>query len=154
MRESSLAGRGGGAAAPVKIPPDSLMLCNLAARGCRAVGARTSKAGERASGRAKPGGSGVVARLEGNARRQALAGLKGWKEEANRDAISKEFRFADFNRAFAFMTQVALKAERMDHHPEWSNVFNRVSVLLSTHDCGGLSQRDIDLARFIDTLAS
>ena len=96
----------------------------------------------------------MVARLEGNARRQALAGLKGWKEEAGRDAISKVFRFADFNQAFAFMTQVALKAERMDHHPEWSNVFDRVSVLLSTHDCGGLSQRDIDLARFIDTLAS
>jgi 4a-hydroxytetrahydrobiopterin dehydratase len=96
----------------------------------------------------------MVARLEGDARRLALAGLKGWKEEASRDAISKEFRFADFNRAFAFMTQVALKAERMDHHPEWSNVYNRVSVLLSTHDCGGLSQRDVDLARFIDTLAS
>jgi 4a-hydroxytetrahydrobiopterin dehydratase len=96
----------------------------------------------------------MVARLEGNARWQALAGLKGWKEEAGRDAISKEFRFADFNQAFAFMTQVALKAERMDHHPEWSNVYNRVSVLLSTHDCGGVSERDIDMARFIDKLAS
>jgi 4a-hydroxytetrahydrobiopterin dehydratase len=95
----------------------------------------------------------VVARLEGNARRQELAGLKGWKEEANRDAISKEFRFADFNQAFAFMTQIALKAERMDHHPEWSNVYNRVSVLLSTHECGGLSARDIEMARFIDTLS-
>ena len=96
----------------------------------------------------------MVARLEGDARRQALAGLKGWKVDAGRDAIAKEFRFADFNQAFAFMTQVALKAERMDHHPELSNVYNRVSVRLSTHDCGGLSQRDIDLARFIDTLAS
>ena len=96
----------------------------------------------------------MVARLEGTARRQALEGLKGWKEETGRDAISKEFRFADFNQAFAFMTQVALKAERMDHHPEWSYVYNRVSVLLSTHDCGGVSQRDIDLARFIDTLSA
>jgi 4a-hydroxytetrahydrobiopterin dehydratase len=92
--------------------------------------------------------------LEGNARQQALAGLKGWKEDTGRDAIAQEFRFADFNQAFAFMTQIALKAERMDHHPEWSNVYNRVSVVLSTHECGGVSQRDIDMARFIDTLAS
>ncbi len=96
----------------------------------------------------------MVARLEGDTRRRALAGLKGWKEEAGRDAISKEFRFADFNQAFAFMTQIALKAERMDHHPEWSNVYNRVSVLLSTHECGGVSERDVDLARFIDTLGA
>lgn len=96
----------------------------------------------------------MVARLEGNARQQSLAGLKGWKEDAGRDAIAKEFRFADFNQAFAFMTQIALKAERMDHHPEWSNVYNRVSVSLSTHECGGVSQRDIDMARFIDTLAA
>jgi 4a-hydroxytetrahydrobiopterin dehydratase len=96
----------------------------------------------------------VVARLEGDARRQALAGLKGWREEAGRDAIVKEFRFADFNQAFAFMTQIALKAERMDHHPEWSNVYNRVSVALSTHECAGVSERDIEMARFIDTLAA
>ena len=96
----------------------------------------------------------MVARLEGSARKQALTGLKGWKEEAGRDAIAKEFRFADFNQAFAFMTQIALKAERMDHHPEWSNVFNRVSVVLSTHDCGGVSERDIEMARFIDALAA
>lgn len=95
----------------------------------------------------------MVARLEGDARQQSLAGLKGWMEDAGRDAIAKEFRFADFNQAFAFMTQIALKAERMDHHPEWSNVYNRVSVSLSTHECGGVSQRDIDMARFIDTLA-
>jgi len=96
----------------------------------------------------------VVARLEGNARKQALAGLKGWKEAADRDALVKDFRFADFNRAFAFVTQIALKAERMDHHPEWSNVYNRVSIVLSTHDCGGVSERDIEMARFIDALAA
>jgi len=96
----------------------------------------------------------MVAKLEGNTRRQALASLKGWKEDAKRDAIAKEFRFEDFNQAFAVMTQIALKAERMDHHPEWSNVYNRVSVLLSTHDCGGLSERDIEMARFIDTLGA
>jgi 4a-hydroxytetrahydrobiopterin dehydratase len=96
----------------------------------------------------------MVARLEGNARQHALAGLEGWKEDAGRDAIAKEFRSADFNRAFGFMTQIALKAERMDRHPEWSNVCNRVSVSLSTHECGEVSQRDIDMARFIDTLAT
>ena len=94
----------------------------------------------------------MVARLEGNARRQALAGLKDWKEEANRDAISKEFRFADFNQAFAFMTQVALKAERMDHHPEWSNVYNRGPNELTTHDGGGLPPRNPRLAKAIGKL--
>src|SRR6185295_18411523 len=156
--------RGFCAAPTVKIPPDSVNSSHDTAppRGR----AKSSRLGSLEGGsgpkpvvsagrkRAAPGGSGMVARLEGNARQQALAGLKGWKEEAGRDAIAKEFRFADFNQAFAFMTQIALKAERMDHHPEWSNVYNRVSVLLSTHDCGGVSQRDIDMARFIDTLAA
>jgi 4a-hydroxytetrahydrobiopterin dehydratase len=95
----------------------------------------------------------MVARLEGKARQQALAGLKGWKEEAGRDAIAKEFRFADFNQAFAFMTQIALKAERMDHHPEWSNVYNKVEVTLSTHDAGGVTQNDIDMATALDGYA-
>jgi 4a-hydroxytetrahydrobiopterin dehydratase len=74
----------------------------------------------------------------------------GWKREEKRDAITREFVFKDFNRAFAFMTQVALAAEKADHHPEWSNVYNKVRVTLSTHDAGGVTQKDLDLARFAD----
>ena len=70
-----------------------------------------------------------------------------------RDAIAKSFRFADFNAAFAFMTRVALMAEKSDHHPEWFNVWNRVDIVLSTHDAGGLSERDVALAQFIDLAA-
>uniref|UniRef100_A0A3B4V3Y4 Pterin-4-alpha-carbinolamine dehydratase n=1 Tax=Seriola dumerili TaxID=41447 RepID=A0A3B4V3Y4_SERDU len=73
-----------------------------------------------------------------------------WVEVVGRDAIYKEFVFKDFNQAFGFMSRVALQAEKMDHHPEWFNVYNKVQITLSTHDCGGLSQRDITLATFID----
>jgi 4a-hydroxytetrahydrobiopterin dehydratase len=73
-----------------------------------------------------------------------------WLREPKRDAITREFVFADFNRAFAFMTQVALAAEKADHHPEWSNVYNKVRVTLTTHDAGGVTQKDLDLARFAD----
>ncbi|MBI3452339.1 MAG: 4a-hydroxytetrahydrobiopterin dehydratase [Rhodospirillales bacterium] len=95
----------------------------------------------------------MVEKLAGAARAQALAKLSGWAEIAGRDAIRKEFKFKDFNAAFGFMGRVALMAEKMDHHPEWSNVYNRVDVTLSTHDAGGLSERDIQLAVFIDSLA-
>ena len=81
---------------------------------------------------------------------KAVAQLKGWKAVSGRDAISKSFKFADFNAAFGFMTRVALKADKMDHHPEWSNVYNRVEIRLTTHDAGGLSTRDFALARAID----
>lgn len=83
-------------------------------------------------------------------RTAALSQLAAWKGVSGRDAIARSLTFKDFNTAFAFMTRVALKAERMDHHPEWFNVYNRVDVTLSTHDCGGLSERDIALATFID----
>jgi 4a-hydroxytetrahydrobiopterin dehydratase len=76
----------------------------------------------------------------------------GWKMVDDRDAIKKHLEFKDFNEAFAFMTRVALKAEKMDHHPEWFNVYNKVDITLSSHDVNGLSDRDIRLARFIDTL--
>ncbi|XP_035783702.1 pterin-4-alpha-carbinolamine dehydratase-like isoform X2 [Anopheles albimanus] len=75
----------------------------------------------------------------------------GWKMVENRDAIYKEYLFADFNQAWAFMSAVALKAEQMNHHPEWFNVYNKVQVTLATHDCGGLSERDVRLASFMDS---
>lgn len=80
----------------------------------------------------------------------ALAALPGWNRVPGRSAIIKEFRFADFREAFGFMTRVALLAEKMDHHPEWFNVWNRVEITLSTHDAGGLSARDMKLAAAID----
>jgi 4a-hydroxytetrahydrobiopterin dehydratase len=95
----------------------------------------------------------MVERLTGEARRRALDGLKRWKKTKGRDAIARDLRFRDFNEAFGFMQRVALAAERMDHHPEWFNVYNRVSITLSTHDAGGLSAKDVALARFIDRAA-
>ena len=95
----------------------------------------------------------MVDKLAGDARRSALDTLHGWSEAEGRDAIEKSFRFADFNQAFAFMTRVALKAEKMNHHPEWFNVYNRVDIVLSTHDAGGVTERDVELARFIDKAA-
>ena len=95
----------------------------------------------------------MVDKLSGEERRQALNGLDGWAEVDGRDAIEKRFELADFKAAFAFMTRIALKAEEINHHPEWTNVYNRVTVTLATHDAGGVSQRDIELARYIDSLA-
>lgn len=95
----------------------------------------------------------MVQKLNPGARKSALARLKGWSEVAGRDAISKTFTFRDFNEAFGFMTRVALIAEKMDHHPEWSNVYKTVMVTLSTHDAGGLTERDIELAEAMDRLA-
>jgi 4a-hydroxytetrahydrobiopterin dehydratase len=83
-----------------------------------------------------------------------LTKLVGWIEVPDRDAIRKQFTFANFNIAFGFMVRVALKAEQMDHHPEWSNVWNKVDITLSTHDAGGLTMRDIELAEFIEKAAA
>ena len=77
----------------------------------------------------------------------------GWKMVEGRDAIEKKFQFKDFNQAFGFMTRIALKADKMDHHPEWFNVYNNVNITLSTHECQGLSNRDITLAKFIEEAA-
>ncbi len=95
----------------------------------------------------------MVQKLDSAARRTALEQLNQWREAPGRDAIQRSFKFADFNAAFGFMSRAALEAEKMDHHPEWFNVYNRVDVTLATHECGGLSERDIKLAHFMDTAA-
>lgn len=92
--------------------------------------------------------------LKGAWRRRALDKLEGWEELEDRDAITKSYRFKDFAEAFAFMTAVALVAERMDHHPEWQNVYNRVAVTLTTHSAGGVTRNDTALAAAIDHAAS
>lgn len=84
----------------------------------------------------------------------ALARLDGWHAAQDRDAITKEYRFKDFNAAFGFMSRVALHAEKADHHPEWTNVYNRVTVTLSTHDSGGVTDKDVALAHFMDEAAA
>ncbi len=94
----------------------------------------------------------MIAKLTDAEREAALAELSGWTYDPARDAIARHFAFADFNAAFGFMTRVALIAERADHHPEWSNVWNRVDILLTTHACGGLSRRDVAMALAIDAL--
>ena len=80
----------------------------------------------------------------------ALGDLPGWTYEAGRNGIAKSFKFADFSAAFAFMTRIALAAEKADHHPDWSNVWNRVDILLSTHSAGGVTAKDIALAKAIE----
>ncbi|XP_023675342.2 pterin-4-alpha-carbinolamine dehydratase 2 isoform X1 [Paramormyrops kingsleyae] len=93
--------------------------------------------------------------LTASEREQLLMELKatGWIEVDNRDALYKELDFKTFNQAFGFMSRVALQAEKMNHHPEWFNVYNKVQITLTTHDCGGLSKKDIKLAKFIDKVA-
>ncbi len=95
----------------------------------------------------------MAQKLSGEARSRALARLKGWSDVDGRDAIHKKFVFADFNAAFGFMTRAALVAEKLDHHPEWSNVYKTVEVTLSTHDAGGLTELDVKLAEAMDKFA-
>ncbi len=94
----------------------------------------------------------MVARLDQAARASLAQTVPQWRLAEGRDAIRREFRFKDFSEAWGFMSRVALLAEKHDHHPEWSNVWNRVEILLSTHDAGGLSERDVSLAQAIDAL--
>lgn len=91
--------------------------------------------------------------LTGTDRENALRALPGWTMVDGRDAIARTFRFTDFRAAFGFMAEVALVAEKMDHHPEWSNVYRTVDITLSTHDAGGLTELDIALATAIDAIA-
>jgi 4a-hydroxytetrahydrobiopterin dehydratase len=94
-----------------------------------------------------------LAHLDGSERDAALAEVPKWRLSDDGLAIDRHLRFADFSEAFAFMTRVALLAEKADHHPEWTNVWNRVSITLTTHDAGGLTSRDLDLAKAIDRIA-
>jgi len=92
-------------------------------------------------------------KLDPAARTSALKELPQWHDVSGRDAIQRSFAFADFNEAFAFMTRVALLAEKMDHHPEWSNIYNKLDVTLSTHDAGGVTEKDIAMATAMETWA-
>ncbi|AOK30783.1 pterin-4-alpha-carbinolamine dehydratase [Burkholderia singularis] len=92
----------------------------------------------------------MVHKLTSEERKTQLENLPHWVAVPGRDAIQRSFRFADFNEAFGFMTRVAIKAQEMDHHPEWFNVYNQVDITLSTHDAHGLTERDIKLAHFIE----
>jgi 4a-hydroxytetrahydrobiopterin dehydratase len=95
----------------------------------------------------------MAERLSAEARKQALGSLPGWTEIAGREAIGKTFTFKDFNEAFGFMARAALVAEKMDHHPEWKNVYKTVEVVLSTHDAGGVTTLDIELAKAMNAIA-
>jgi 4a-hydroxytetrahydrobiopterin dehydratase len=95
----------------------------------------------------------MVERLSAEARRSALKGLSGWSEVAGREAITRTFIFKDFNEAFGFMSRAALVAEKSDHHPEWRNVYKTVEVVLATHDAGGVTALDIELAKAMNAIA-
>ncbi|NIJ08630.1 4a-hydroxytetrahydrobiopterin dehydratase [Sphingomonas vulcanisoli] len=94
----------------------------------------------------------TIRRLDEAERAEALSGLPEWRYDPGRDAIHRRLTFLDFAAAFAFMTRIAILAEKADHHPEWSNVWNRVDITLTTHDADGLSQRDVALAQAIDSI--
>jgi 4a-hydroxytetrahydrobiopterin dehydratase len=95
----------------------------------------------------------MVEKLSAEARKSALKELSGWSEVAGRDAIQRTFSFKDFNEAFGFMVRAALVAEKSDHHPEWRNVYKTVEVVLATHDAGGVTARDIELAQAMNAIA-
>jgi 4a-hydroxytetrahydrobiopterin dehydratase len=95
----------------------------------------------------------VVSELDDGARALALADLVHWSYDAEARGIRRKLQFTDFAEAFGFMTRIAILAEKADHHPEWSNVYNRVDILLTTHDAGGFSERDVALAKAIDSIA-
>jgi 4a-hydroxytetrahydrobiopterin dehydratase len=95
----------------------------------------------------------MAERLSAEARKSALKGLSGWTETTGREAIARTFVFRDFNEAFGFMSRAALVAEKSDHHPEWHNVYKTVEVVLATHDAGGVTALDIDLAKAMNAIA-
>ncbi|XP_067155594.1 pterin-4-alpha-carbinolamine dehydratase [Apteryx mantelli] len=154
---------GGGTGRPAAVGGPSVLATPPAApaAGAHAAAPAGSAGARRASrdpeaARDPPAMAGKAHRLSAEEREQLLPNLRavGWNEVEGRDAIYKEFHFKDFNRAFGFMTRVALQAEKLDHHPEWFNVYNKVHITLSTHECAGLSERDINLASFIEQVAA
>jgi 4a-hydroxytetrahydrobiopterin dehydratase len=96
----------------------------------------------------------MINKLTAEERKSKLAELPGWEPAIGRDALHKSFKFEDFNAAFGFMTRVAIKAQELDHHPEWFNVYNRVEVLLATHDADGVTELDVTLAQIMDAAAA
>lgn len=96
----------------------------------------------------------MIQKLTSDERAEQVAQLNGWQAVPERDAIQRKLQFADFNEAFGFMTRVAIKAQQMDHHPEWFNVYNKVEITLTTHEANGVSARDIELASFIDSITA
>lgn len=95
----------------------------------------------------------MIQKLSSDERASLATTLPAWQAAAGRDAIQRHLQFPDFNAAFGFMTRVAIKAQEMDHHPEWFNAYNRVEITLSTHEAGGITSRDVELAKFIDSIA-
>ncbi|KAM6299764.1 pterin-4-alpha-carbinolamine dehydratase 2 [Aegotheles albertisi] len=128
----------------------------VAVRGCGAALCRALLGAWRAAGGGCAATYSQSHCLTTEERSQVLLDLKasGWSELGERDAIYKEFHFKNFNQAFGFMTRVALQAEKMNHHPEWFNVYSKVQITLISHDCGGLTKRDVKLAQFIDKAAA
>jgi 4a-hydroxytetrahydrobiopterin dehydratase len=96
----------------------------------------------------------MIQKLSSEERAAQIARLRGWQTVSERDAIQRRFEFADFNEAFGFMTRVAIKAQEMDHHPEWFNVYNKVDITLATHEAQGVTARDIEMALFIDSITA
>src|SRR5262245_42476418 len=130
--------------------------CGIVLRACRAKSSMSASDGGRCSlmvSNPTNMEGNMVERLVGAARHTALREIHGWVEVEDRDAIRKSYHFGDFSEAWGFMSRMALLAEKMDHHPELFNVYNRVEVVLSTHDAGGLSERDVKLAHAIDEIA-
>ncbi|XP_075756525.1 pterin-4-alpha-carbinolamine dehydratase 2 isoform X2 [Pelodiscus sinensis] len=138
------------------MPGGGAGLRQLVLWGARLAAASTAQGGGGPGGRSLSAMSSQSHWLTTEERTQVLLDIKasGWSELGERDAIYKEFNFKTFNQAFGFMTRVALQAEKMNHHPEWFNVYNKVQITLISHDCGGLTKRDVKLAQFIDKAAA
>ncbi|XP_032740142.1 pterin-4-alpha-carbinolamine dehydratase 2 [Rattus rattus] len=156
MAKSSPRGRSGHPARGPSAPRQAARRAAWGHGGSGGVAARALVGALRSRGASGAAMSSDAQWLTPEERSQLIPDLKaaGWSELSERDAIYKEFSFKNFNQAFGFMSRVALQAEKMNHHPEWFNVYNKVQITLTSHDCGGLSKRDVKLAQFIDKAAA